>query len=458
MKRGLILSAMLWCVFTTAWQTEAQTQVQNQTRLTIEECYLLARANYPLVEQHELIDKTAAYNLANAAKGWLPQVTFSAQVSYQSNVTQLPFDAAQFGLTGVTIPTLSRDQYGAKVEVAQTVWDGGVVRAEREGLKAASGAESAAVEANLYALNQRVNGLFFGILLAEGQLAQIALMEADLATNHARVESYLRGGVAMQADVDAIRIEQLKAAQRKAAIQATDRAYREMLSRLIGQELGADTELVKPPRMSDGLRVAKPAGRNANEEFNYTKINGLQNAANKRPELEMFDAQIRSIQARERRLNAAITPRLGIFATGGYGRPGLNMLSDRFDTYYVVGARLSWNIGGLYTRRNDRRRVAADIRGVELRRDAFLLDTDLDVMQRNADIDRLREQLAHDDEIVELRGSVRRSSEAKMAGGTLSGTDLARDINAEQSARQDRVLHEMELLLAIYNLKFATNN
>jgi outer membrane protein TolC len=428
MRRIVILIAMLGSAVT------AVAQAQEQTRLTIEDCYRLARANYPLVEQYELIDKTAEYNLANAAKGWLPQVMFSAQTSYQSDVTQLPFDPAQLGLAGMSIPTLSRDQYGAKVEVGQTVWDGGAIRAARDGVQSAAEAERATTEANLYALNERVNGLFFGILLAEGQLAQMALLENNLTQNRECIEAYVRNGIAMQADLDAIRIEQLKANQQKAALVGTRRAYIEMLSRLTGVTLGAETVLVKPS-------ATHPANLTVN-----------------RPELAMFDAQIGSIEARERRMNAAIMPRLGLFATGGYGKPGLNMLADKFEAYYVMGAKLSWNIGGLYTRKNDWRQIATDIRRVEVQRDAFLLNADLDISQKNTDIDRLREQLRYDDEIIELRGSVLRSSEAKMANGTLSGSDLARDINAEQSARQDKVLHEMELLLAIYNIKFAINN
>ncbi len=413
------------------WTAGAQAQSQ---RVTIDDCYRMARENYPLVERSGLIENTAAYNLSNAAKGWLPQIMFSAQASYQSDVTQLPFDTAQLGFAGVDIPTLSRDQYGAKVEVSQTIWDGGAVGAQRHGVRAAAEAERTSVEANIYALNERVNGLFFGILLAEGGLEQIAILEDDLARNLERVEAYMRNGIAHQADLDAIRIEQLKAEQKKAALAATRRTYLEMLSRLTGTELGAETELVKPP-------ATLPASLAVN-----------------RPELAMFDAQAAAIEARRWQLDAAVTPRLGLFATGGYGKPGLNMLSGNFESYYVVGARLSWNIGGFYTRRNDRRQIRNDIRNVELSRDVFLLNTDLDITQKTADIDRLREQLTYDDEIIELRGSVRRSSEAKMAGGTLSGSDLARDINAEQAARQDKVLHEMELLLAIYNLKFATNN
>ncbi len=434
MRRTLFL-----LLFAAVWASGAK----GQTAVTIEDCYRMARENYPLAGQHELIGKSAEYNLANAARGWLPQVMFSAQASYQSDVTQMPFDPSQLGFAGVSIPTLSRDQYGAKVEVSQTVWDGGAVGAARQSVRATAEAERAGVETNLYALNERVNGLFFGILLAQGQLDQIAILEENLAQNYERIESYLRNGIAMQADLDAIRIEQLKASQQKAALAATRRAYIEMLSRLTGAELGAETELIKP------------TGRNADGELSYA---GAGHGGIRRPELAMFDAQIGSIEAREGQLNAAVTPRLGLFATGGYGKPGLNMLSNKFDTYYVMGARLSWNIGGFYTRKNDRRQIRNDIRGVELRRDAFLLNTDLDIAQKNTDIDRLRKQLEYDDEIIALRGSVRRSSEAKMAGGTLSGSDLARDINAENTARQEKVLHEMELLLAIYNLKFVTNN
>ena len=434
MRRTLFL-----LLLPTVWAAGAK----GQTTVTVEDCYRSARENYPLVRQYELIDKTAEYNLANAARGWLPQIMLSAQASYQSDVTELPFDASQLGFAGVNIPTLSRDQYGAKVEVSQTIWDGGAIGAQKGGVSAAAEAERASVEANLYALNERVNGLFFGILLAQGRLDQIAIFEENLAQNYERIETYLRNGVAMQADLDAIRIEQLKATQQKVQLAATKKAYTEMLSRLTGVELGSDTEFVKP------------SGRNADGELSYA---GVGRGEIRRPELAMFDAQIGSIEARERRLNAAVMPRLGLFATGGYGKPGLNMLSGKSEAYYVVGARLSWNIGGFYTRKNDRRQIQSDIRNVEIRRDAFLLDTELDATQKQTDIDRLREQLGHDDEIIELRGSVRRSSEAKMAGGTLSGSDLARDINAEQAARQDKVLHEMELLLAIYNLKFVTNN
>jgi outer membrane protein TolC len=209
-----------------------------------------------------------------------------------------------------------------------------------------------------------------------------------------------------------------------------------MLAALTGRTFTADTRFVKPATATAPVLA--------------TEV--------RRPELDLFDARIGGIEARRAALNSAITPRLGLFASGGYGKPGLDMLSNRFEWWAMVGARVSWNIGGLYTRRNDRRRMATDIRAVEIQREAFLLNTALDVALENSDIARLREQMSTDDRIIALRETVLRSTQAKMEGGTATGSDLARDINALHAARRQRSLHEVELLMAIWNLKFATNN
>jgi outer membrane protein TolC len=445
MKKGVILVALLACVG----------GARGQSVVSIDECYRWARENYPLIEQLGLTARAAEYDLANAARGWLPQVSVTAQASHQSDVTSLPFNPAAMGLTGVNIPTPSRDQYNAKIEVGQTVWDGGAIAAARAGIRAAAGVENASTEVNLYTLNERVNGLFFGILMTDQQLARLTLLEKDLATMTDRVEALTRGGVAGRPDADAIAIETLKARQQRIAMESTREAYISMLATLTGHSLGADTRFIKP--VVEGIAgaaglvgIAGVAGPGGYDGGGYTP--GIS-----RPEMELFDAQIRGIEVRQKRLNAAITPRLSLFATGGYGRPGLNMLSNDFEAYYVVGARLNWSIGGLYTRRNDRRRIATDRRGVELRRNAFLMNTALDTSLKTSAIERYRQQLSHDDNIIALHESVLRASESKMAGGTISGSDLARDINALDAARQDKIIHEMELLMAVYNLKFTVN-
>ncbi|MDR2920841.1 MAG: TolC family protein [Tannerella sp.] len=403
-------------------------------QLRIEDCYQKAQANYPLIKQYDLIEKTKEYNLSNVNKGYLPQVMFSAKATYQSDVTQIPIDFSQMGIQGVDIPTLSKDQYGATVDVNQTIWDGGAIKSQKEGLRTAAEVEKKNVEVSIYSINERVNQLYFGVLLTDEQIRQNQLLQDELKRNYDQVQSYVQNGIANQADLDAIKVDQLKAEQNKTQFVNTKKAYTEMLSKLIGEEVTANTEFVKP----DAIR---PATHTIN-----------------RPELELFNAQIKNLETKNREINAGLMPKLGLFATGGYGKPGLNMLSNDFDAYYIAGAKISWNIGNFYTRKNSKRKVQTSIRSVETQRETFLFNTNLDIVQKDNNINSYFDQLKYDDEIIALRGSVKRASEAKMANGTLSGSDLTRDINAEQMAMQDKILHEMELLLAIYNLKFATNN
>lgn len=403
-------------------------------QLSIEACYEKARANYPLIKQYGLIEKTKEYNLSNAAKGYLPQVTFSAQATYQSDVTEIPIDLDAIGLTGVKIPSVSQDQYKMELALSQTLWDGGAIRSERKALRTQAEVDQRDMDVSMYAINERVNQLYFGVLLADAQLEQNKVLQAELRRSCEQVSSYIKNGIAQQSDLDAIRVDLLKAKQTEAQFEHTKRAYREMLSRLIGEEIGEETRLVKP-------EAVRP----------LTKENN-------RPELELYQAQIRNLRAQDSRITAGMMPKLGLFVTGGYGKPGLDMFEDKFKAYYLAGVKLSWNLGSLYTRKNDRRKIQTGIRSIETQRETFLFNTSLDVAQRNATIDKYIDQLKYDDEIIALRGSVKRASEAKMANGTLSGTDLTRDIHAEQSAIQDKILHEMELLQAIYNLKYVTNN
>lgn len=403
-------------------------------QLRIEDCYQKAQANYPLIKQYDLIEKTKEYNLSNANKGYLPQMMFSAKATYQSDVTQIPVDFSQMGIQGVDIPALSKDQYGTTVDVNQTIWDGGAIKSQKDGLRTAAEVEKKNVEVSIYSINERVNQLYFGVLLADEQIRQNQLLLDELKRNYDQVQSYVQNGIANQADLDAIKVDLLKAEQNKTRFVNTKKAYTEMLSKLIGEEVTANTEFVKPD-------ATRPATHTIN-----------------RPELELFDAQIKNLETKNREINAGLMPKLGLFATGGFGKPGLNMLSNDFDAYYIVGARISWNIGNFYTKKNSKRQIQTSIRSVETQRETFLFNTNLDIVQKDNNINSYFDQLKYDDEIIALRGSVKRASEAKMANGTLSGSDLTRDINAEQMAIQDKILHEMELLLAIYNLKFATNN
>lgn len=406
-----------------------------QTSITIEECYSKARENYPLIRKLGLVEKTKEYNIDNLNKGYLPQLMFSSKATYQSDVTKIPIDLEAMGFKGVEIPHLSQDQYGISLDLNQTIWDGGAIKSSKEAVKSSSEVEKSNIEVSLYAVNERINQIYFGILLADAQIEQNRLLKKILTDNYSQVESYTKNGIANQSDLDAIKVDMIKAEQNEIDFVTARNTYITILAKLTGMEIDGDTRLVKPlperPTQSDAFR---------------------------RPEMSLFDAQVMKYRSDYNRINSGLYPRLSVFATGGYGKPGLDMFENKFAPYYIAGIKLNWNIGNFYSLKSQRKLIRNNIDMVENQRELFLFNTDIDKTQKELAIDKYMDQIKYDDEIIRLKISIRKASEAKIANGTISGTDLMRDINSEHAAIQTKILHEIQLLLAIYDFKYVMND
>lgn len=401
-------------------------------QLTLDECQRQAQVNYPLVRRYGLIEKAREYDLSNAGKGYLPQFSLSGKATYQSDITQLPVE-----IPGINVKTAPKDQYQVMLELQQTIWDGGDIRNRKCLTRAASDVDMEKQNVDMYALNDRVNQLFFGILLLDEQLKQNQLLQDDLGRTHKQVSNYIINGIATQSDLDAVSVEQLNAKQRCIELETSRQAYLNMLSAFMGQEIPSGTTLRKP--------VLEDMG-------------SMANGMNNRPELRLFEAQGEQLRVQESTLNARVMPRFGLFVQGAYGNPGLNMLKDEFDAYYVAGIRMSWNFGSLYTLKNDRRRIDNSRRQIETGRDVFLFNTRLQATQQDAGVWSMRRQMANDDEIIRLRENIRRAAEAKVENGTLTVTDMLREITNENLARRTKALHEVQLLMNIWQLKYTLNN
>lgn len=409
-------------------------------QLTVEACHEKARANYPLVKQYGLIEQTRDYTVSNAARGYLPRFSLSAKATYQSEVTKVPVT-----IPGMTIEGLNKDQYQAVAEVNQTIWDGGNIRSQKR--LAEAGAEVAVQQLNvdLYALDDRVNQLFFGILLLAEQLKQNVLLYEELQRNFDRVTAYITNGIANSADLDAVKAEQLTVLQNRTELLATREAYERMLAFMIGVlpgQSGTEEKVV--------LDLVTPV---IGEAGVLPGIDGM-----KRPELELFGAMFRQLEERRRMITVGNMPQLGFFVQGGYGNPGLNMLKNEFSPWYVGGVRLSWNFGGLYTKKNENKLITVEQDNVDLQKEVFLFNTNLQVTQENADIIKIRELMKRDDELIALRDNIKASAEAKVSNGTLSVIELLREINVGEQARQTKMLHGIQLLMAIYKQKNTLNN
>lgn len=401
-------------------------------QVTLEECQRKTQDNYPLVRQYGLVEKTKEYNLENAARGYLPQFALSAKASYQSEVTEIPVK-----LPGVDLKGLPKDQYQVMLELQQKIWDGGGVRMKKKQTTAEAEVEKEKLNVDMYALNSRVNDLYFGILLLDEQLKQNALLQDELERNYRQISAYVENGIANQADLDAVKVEQLNTRQKRLELVSSRSAYLKMLSLLIGEELSQETVLEKPvPQSSDILAVSEI----------------------RRPELSLFDAQGAGLQVQEKALNVRHLPQLGLFVQGAYGNPGLNMLKNEFSPYYIAGVRLSWNFGSLYTLKNDRRVIENKRQQLDTNRDVFLFNTRLEMTQQDQAIRSLEKQMQDDNEIIRLRTNIRKSAEAKVANGTLTVTEMLRELTNESLARQSKALHEIQRLMGIYQLKYTTNH
>ncbi len=397
-------------------------------QLTLEECQRAARENYPLVKQYELIGKTRDFTLENASKGYLPQISVSGKVSYQSDVTKMPIaiQGLEFGL--------DKDQYQAVVELNQAIWDGGTARQRREEAKVAADVREGQVKVNLYALRERVNQIYFAVLLIDAQLEQNALLQAQLERNYRQVEACVAQGVATPPDLDAVSVEQLNARQTAAELRMNRRAYLEVLGMLTGKGDLAHEALVRPS-------VDMPVS-----------------AELLRPELSLYDSRRKQLEVQERGLDTGIMPRLSLFAQGAYGDPGLNMLEGGFKPYYIAGLRLSWNIGGFYTRKNDKRLLDVSRSDIDVQEEAFRLENRMEAAQYRRAVERLDTLMKNDDELLRLRGNIRRAAEAKVEGGTLTVTEMLREVLAEDQARQTKIVHDIQRLQALCNIKYVLNH
>ncbi len=406
-------------------------------QVTLDECRRLAREHYPEIRQYDLVRRTEEYTLSNARRAWLPQLSFAAQATWQTEVPSFPNAlAGMLAQQGIDMPGMNKDQYKAALELNQTLWDGGKSEADKRIARTEAAEQARSTDVDLYALQGRVDNLFFGILLLDERIAQTRLTLDLLRSNLEKVRALQRNGVAMQSDADAVEAELLTVNQQLTQVTASRDSYRRMLEIFTGRPL-------------DGEQLERP---DASEP---------RSMESSRPELALFDATADKLTAQERLVKAATRPRFGLFAQGYYGYPGMDyfqsMMSPDWSWNAMAGVKMSWNFGAYYTRKNSLAKLRTAKEQVEVQREIFLFNTRLQTAEESGDIARLRKALADDDRIVALRRSVREAAESKLRNGVIDTDDLLRKITDEAAAATARSAREIELLKTIYELKHTIN-
>ena len=409
------------------------TALAPQAQVTLQQCVDAARENYPLIARYGLLEQTEAVSLSDINKSWLPQIGAYAQGTAQNAVPEFPERLQQIvpDLQG-----LGKLQYKVGVELNQNIWDGGQSKSRRSIQRAQTAADRAGLDVQLYAVRERVEGLFFGALLAEEQVKQIDLSIALLNDNIHRMKVMLENGTAMRADVDMLEAQLLTTAQQRTQASAAGANCRRLLEIFTSLDL-ADQTLVKPEATMPETLTAD------------------------RPELRMFDAKNKLFASQEEDIKSSLMPRIGFFAQAFYGYPGFDnfkSMMDRTMTFNVLaGLKISWNIGGLYTKDNRRRRLLLASETVGNDREVFLFNNSLQSTAQNDKIDEIRRVMADDRHIIELRENVRRAAESQLQNGVIDATALLTKITDENQARLTAAYHEIQLLQSIYQLKYTLN-
>ncbi|MBL7923859.1 MAG: TolC family protein [Bacteroidia bacterium] len=406
---------LLWFLLILTAPARAQEPVQLETVLS------QAALHYPLSRQRDLVNESRHFSLAALNRAYLPQLNINGQATYQSAVTELPI---KIPLPGFEMESPDKDQYKVVADVSQVVYDGGAIYRQKGVQKTSARVEQEKINVEMQKMRERVRQLFLGVLMLDEQVQQITLVDADLQSGIKRMESAVKNGSAFRSQLAQLRAEELKNNQRRTELLNTRRTLLKTLSLFTGIEFADDTRFMKPA---------------ISHSFGNTF--SLQ-----RPELGLFMAQDSMVAAQGKLIGSKSLPKLSLFAQGGYGRPGLNMLDNDFAWFYLAGARLSWNLGALYSLHAERKVNRISRSSLQIQKELYLLNANITVEQYRNEMEKYQKLLLDDAGILSLREEIMNASRAQLQNGLITAADYLRDVHAADQARQAELLHRLQLL------------
>ena len=416
----------------------------SEKRISIEKCQQWAMENYPAIKQHDLLDKAREYTLSNISRVYRPEFSLSGVASWQSERMKLDLKMPKtvnvsMDLNGpvsipvsipeMSIPVSDQDRYNVSLMLKQALWTGGRVKAGKQVAESEIDMMHAGLDAQLYEIKDKVKELYFGLLTIEGKEKQLDCADEILDSLHVRAEAALKDGVIYETDLDVIEVERIKYRQLRLELEAKREACLGVLSMLIHRPLSKETELQVPEEVI------------------------LESDKIERPELKYLASKIDRVEADLKMQNAENMPKLGLFATGGYGKSGLNTFDKEFKPYFIGGIMLSWNFGKLNTLKNDRKLKRVQQESVRIEQESFIFNTKMEMLMQDAEIKKMRNLVKEDEKVLRLRESIRQASEVKYANGVYTISELISDVNYALIAQQEKLLREIELKMMIYSKK-----
>jgi len=403
--------------------------IRLQAQVTLQSCQEKAKTNYPMIKQYDLISKSVEYNISNANKAYLPQISITGIGAYIFK--GLP----SVSLPGATPREDNKTQFIGIGQINQILWDGGATRTQREIIKAATEIEKSSIDVAFHSIRERVNQLYFGILVIDAQLDQLTVFRGNIDRNLKAISLSKNNGLAYQTDIDELKAELMNLDQRTIEFKYTRKGYVEMLAYLIGQPLSDTTHLNKPIVLDS---IVSPS------------IN--------RPEL-MFYANQRKLVTAQSSMNRVYNmPKVGLLGAAVLIEPGVSFGTSSLSSLALGGVSLSWNTSGLYKTSNNKQLDKISLDKISSQEETFLFNTNLQLKQASTDIEKQRAILAKDQEIAQLKSKIRTGYQLKYENGVSSMNELIQAMNKESEARSQEALHHVQLLMTLYNYQTLSGN
>lgn len=399
----------------------------SQQSLSLDDCYKLATLNYPLAKQFQLLATQNQLELEAITTAKFPQLSWDMQATYQSEVTEVPIPN-----TGINPP--NKDQYRTTISVNQLIYNGGATDASLNLKSAQFKAKQKQVEVSLYQIKQKINQLYFSILLAQETDTLLKAKQNQLETKLKEVKSGITHGALLPASDKIIEAELLKLNQQFTEVKSSKSTLIKTLSELIGQPLDTSITFQNP--------------------LVETKINSDLN----RPELDLFQLKKEEIESSEFLLSKQNAPKLVGFASGGYGNPGLNMLDNSFQVFYIVGAKLNWNIFDWNSNKKQRESLAINKNIIDTETETFKLNTTIELIQQQKEIEKIETFIISDLEIIKLREDILKSASSQLKNGVITTSAYITELTNLYEDQTNLMKHKIELQLAKANYNLIKGN
>jgi len=400
-----------------------------QEPVTLEQCQIWARTNQPILKQSSLYQQILDLKNENIATSSLPLVTLNGQATYQSEVTKIAIP-----LPNVSIPSVGKDQYKFYLDLKQTIWDGGLSKAKKLINETENAGNQQQIEVELYQLKEKVNQFYFTSFLIQENLKILEKKTETLTERRKIIESSVNNGMVLSSELDQLLAELIK----------TDQLMLEL----------------KSNRETVHSALAILTGKNVDQMQNLQLTNQtiILDKPTMRPELDLFAKQNDILNANSEILKKQRNPKFFGFGQAGYGKPGLNMLNNKFDTYYMVGLGFNWNVLDWKNTSRQQQVIKLQQEIVQTKQENFVRNIDLATDQQNKQINQLTELMKTDQDLIQIRERITKTSASKLENGAITMADYIQDLNAETTAKLTLETHKIQFKEAQVKLENIRGN